>query len=56
MSDERREVLRMFEKGTINAEEAEMLIRAISATVPNRTVRTGRKIANPRRSQTFFRR
>ena len=30
MSDERREILRMLEEGTINAEEAEMLIRAIS--------------------------
>ena len=30
MSDERREVLRMLEDGTINAEEADMLIRAIS--------------------------
>ena len=30
MSDERREVLRMLEAGTINAEEAELLIRAIS--------------------------
>ncbi len=30
MSDERREVLRMLEEGTINAEEAELLIRAIS--------------------------
>ena len=29
MSDERREVLRMLEEGTITAEEAEMLIRAI---------------------------
>ena len=30
MSDERREVLRMLQEGTINAEEAELLIRAIS--------------------------
>ena len=30
MSDERREILRMLEEGIINAEEAELLIRAIS--------------------------
>lgn len=32
MSDERREILRMLEEGTINADEADMLIRTISDT------------------------